>query len=570
MRKWKFLWKILRKYKGALCNILIIVLTCSIIMLLYPYITGIMIDQVFYAGNMQFLYKTIFFLTVLYVGNELLMFINYLTHHYLSQKALLDIKTLLYKQVFVMKASRLSRLSTGEIGTIINEDSNKVLDLLIDTVFYLLADISRLLFIFGILLFISPIIAVSLFVIATLITICMRLLGKKIASQQTQLRNQYGRFISVIVGLVIGIDTIKLMPNEQYLNGIIKDNCVNLTELKKKSVGVELIRNRVVQFLTLLGTLSLYFLSARLIETGRLTVGLFIAVMEYFLIAIKYINNLSGKYALIKKDMISIKRVIALFEEETDEDETGDELVPSTGTIMFNDVTFGYDGVQIYRHLNMEIHGGITTAIVGKSGSGKSTIIEMIARIFNPQQGTITYASKEINGFELAAWRKHVGIMLQETVIFDDMSLRDNILLGAEEQGVVSLLHICEEVGLGALLKKLPDALDTSIKAGALSGGERQKIAFARMLVHNPPMIIMDESTSALDVHAERQVINMLIEKLRGKTLIIVSHRPYTVVNADEIILIENGAVIDRGTNNELQERCPLYNRLFKEEKHGE
>ena len=565
MRRILYFWKIIRKQKGALCNRFLIVLICAVIMLLFPYFTGKMIDQVFYAGNIHFLYKTIMIFTVLYVGNETMLFINYLIAHHVSRTALLELKGSLFNHLTKFKSCRLSKISDGEVGTVINEDTIKVLDIYFDTFPYMLADIVRLLVILAILASISPLMAASLLPIAAIITICTKVLGNKIAAKQTMLRKRYGEFISIIIDLVSGINSIKLMPNEEYLNNIIQENCEDLSKLKKKNAILEFVRDRSVQLITLIGTIALYFVSARLIENNILTVGLFFSVMEYFALSMKYINNLSGRYALIRKGMVSVDKVYAMLSEEIEEEETGEKDIPNKGNIIFKNVLFNYDDVNVFEDLNLCIKGGITTAIVGKSGSGKTTIIEMLARLFNPEEGTITYNGKNIDEFALSAWRKHVGIMLQENVIFDDMSLKENILLGKTGVDDELILKICEDVKLTELLGKLPNSINTIIKKESLSGGERQKIAFARMLIQDRSFVIMDESTSALDVESERSIINMIIEKFKGKTLIIVSHRPYTVVNANEIIMIDQGDVIDKGTNDELMNRCQMYSNLFRE-----
>lgn len=564
MSRLLFFWKIIRKQKGTLYNRFLIVLICAVIMLLFPYFTGKMIDQVFYAGNTNFLYKTIIIFTVLYMGNELMLFINYLIAHHISRTTLLELKELIFNHVLKSKSYILNKMSDGEVGTVINEDTMKILDIYYDTFPYMFADIIRLIVITIILVSISPLMVFSLLPIAAIITFLTKALGKTIASKQAQLRDKHGEFIGTIIDLISGINSIKLMPNEEYLNCIVEENCEDLTKLKKKNVRIEFVRDRFVQLITLLGTIALYFVSAKLIEDNVLTVGLFFSVMEYFTLSMKYINNLSGRYALIQKGMVSVNKVFTLLNEEIDDEEKGEIVIPNIGDIKFRNILFNYDDVNVFKDFNLNIKGGITTAIVGKSGSGKTTIIEMLARIFNPESGSITYNEKNIDEFSLMAWRKHVGIMLQENVIFDDLSLRDNILLGETGIDDEEILKTCEEVKLGGLLNRLPDSIDTIIKKESLSGGERQKIAFARMLIRKQSFVIMDESTSALDVESERSIINMIIEKFKGKTLIIVSHRPYSVANANEIIMIDQGDVIDRGTNDELMSRCKSYRNLFR------
>jgi subfamily B ATP-binding cassette protein MsbA len=254
--------------------------------------------------------------------------------------------------------------------------------------------------------------------------------------------------------------------------------------------------------------------------------------------------------------------------DEVQEKPNAPALLPFSKKIAFADVSFCYEseGVQreVLRKINLEVKAGEILALVGSSGAGKSTLVSLIPRFFDVTTGSITIDGNDLRDVSLSSIRSQIGVVTQETVLFNE-SLRNNIAYGQPSVSQAALESAARAALAHDFIMELPAGYDTVIgeKGVRLSGGERQRIAIARAILKNAPILILDEATSALDSESEALVQSALQNLMSGRTVVVIAHRLSTVRRADRIVVIENGAIADIGTHEELVQKLGTYRRLY-------
>ena len=246
-------------------------------------------------------------------------------------------------------------------------------------------------------------------------------------------------------------------------------------------------------------------------------------------------------------------------------------LKPENGSIQFDNVTFAYSGktedgeTAALRDFTLNVAGGETVALVGESGAGKSTVFNLLLRLFDPDTGQILVDGQEARAVSLASWRRQFAVVSQETVLFDD-SVAENIRFGRLDASDADIQAAARQAAADEFIRALPDGYDTRIgEAGmSLSGGQRQRLAIARAFLRDAPILLMDEATAALDAETERQVQDALASLTKGRTTLIIAHRLATVTGANRICLMSDGRLIDQGRHDDLVARNVGYERLAR------
>ena len=297
-----------------------------------------------------------------------------------------------------------------------------------------------------------------------------------------------------------------------------------------------------------------------------LTAGTFVSVVFYMVMLLKPLKQLTTVNNEFQKGMAACSSIFEIL-DTADEDNSGtNELGRARGELVFNDVTFTYPGksTPALKNISFSANPGQTIALVGRSGSGKSTISALLTRFYSPQQGTISIDGYPLNEIELKALRRQFALVSQHVVLFND-SIANNIAYGANES--VTLKQIEEAANMAHVTEfvdQLPEGLDTVIGENGLmlSGGQRQRIAIARAILANAPILILDEATSALDTESERLIQDALETLQKSCTSLVVAHRLSTIENADQIMVVEQGEIIERGRHQELLEKKGPYSQL--------
>ena len=298
---------------------------------------------------------------------------------------------------------------------------------------------------------------------------------------------------------------------------------------------------------------------------GAMSVGRLSSFLAYSNQYTKPFNEISGVFAELQNAVASAKRVFDLLdEEEVSDDSEADKLTDPTGELSFSHVSFSYSPeFKLIQDFNLEVKPGQRIAIVGPTGCGKSTMINLLLRFYDIESGTITVSGKDINSVTRDSLRESFGMVLQETWVFTG-TVAENISYGKPEATRDEIIAAAKAVHAHGFIKRLPDGYDTVIsESSGLSQGQKQLICIARVMLMDPPMLILDEATSSIDLRTEHRIQRAFIKLMEGKTSFIIAHRLSTIKNSDTILVMKHGNIIEQGSHKELMSRKGFYSELY-------
>lgn len=319
-------------------------------------------------------------------------------------------------------------------------------------------------------------------------------------------------------------------------------------------------------FIAGLGPLLVLWFGGRMVVNGELTLGTLMAFNIFVGYLFAPAQRLMNVAADAQSSFVALDRICELFEtkREVDDPTEPQELREVRGDVSFRDISFSYSpGQPVLRGINLDVSAGSVVALVGRNGAGKTTLVNLVPRFFDPDQGQMCVDGIDVRSLRQKDLRSVIAIVPQETVLFSG-TIRENVCYGCPEASETDAREAIAAANADEFINALPDGLDTEVGENGvgLSGGQRQRIAIARAMIRQPKILILDEATSEVDVESE-QFIRAAFEQLfRNRTTFIIAHRLATVVNADLIVVLDKGEILDRGTHQELFERCSLYRDL--------
>jgi ABC-type bacteriocin/lantibiotic exporter with double-glycine peptidase domain len=361
-----------------------------------------------------------------------------------------------------------------------------------------------------------------------------------------------------------GIKIIKGFESNQYTTSILKNDFLSLYEsVKKTMLSNNFLVSSGIFFIGVTSTLLMWYGSVMTIN-NELTIGELTTFTMYlgFLIAPFYqITKISSQFTEAKA---SIERINDILKQENEIENELNPAIKINGSIEFKNVSFNYGDTVIINNISFSIKPNSITAIIGKSGAGKSTLTELIASFYQPHSGDILIDNTPLNLINLKSYRQQLGFVFQETYLFNG-SIKDNILLAAPNATDSELNDALQQANTFEFIDELSNGIHTNIGENGikLSSGQKQRIAIARAFLANPKIIILDEATSNLDVTNEKLITESIRNLMHNRTVIVIAHRLNTIINSDQIILLDNGEIIEQGTHDELMNKKGKYHYLY-------
>ncbi len=321
-----------------------------------------------------------------------------------------------------------------------------------------------------------------------------------------------------------------------------------------------------ISFLPQLGLAALLLVGGRQVIDGQITIGEFIAFYGYVLLLVGPMRGLGMALGLAQRAVASGARVFELLDRAPRLVAAADArpLPPGGGRVEFRDVTFGYDdGEPVLRNIDLDVEAGRTVALVGPTGSGKTTLVMLIPRLYDVEHGSVLVDGVDVRELDPASLRREVAVVSDDAFLFS-APLGENIAYARPDASEDEIRRAAERAGLGELLEELPEGLHTLVgeRGLTLSGGQRQRVAIARALLAEPRILILDDATSSVDATTESQIKDALAEVMEGRTTFVIAHRLSTIALADEVVVLEDGEIAARGTHDELLEISPLYREI--------
>ena len=568
MKIYKNLFKYMRPYLGELIGGLICLILVGIIGLLIPWLFKFLIDDVLIAGNANILNYIAGGAILLYFLKGLFNYGQKYLISGLSQHVVVDMRKQLYNHLQKLSLSFFERQRTGDLMSRITNDVNVIQNSLINGLSNLVLQPIMIVGIVGFLLYIDWKLALVSFIIIPIITYAINKFGFKMKSISTKIQNEMSSVTNILQETLSAVRIVKAFNNEE--KEIKKFSEANDRTLKEnlKGVQVEATITPVVELIISFGAAAFLWYGGHKVLRGEMTTGELITFIGYIGLLVSPINILSRSYNLMQKAVGASERIFNLLEvdERVIEKKDAIEMPSIDGKVDFNKVSFSYnEGEEVLKDINLNINKGEMIAFVGHSGAGKSTLVNLIPRFYDVDSGEIKIDGIDIKDVKIDTLRKQIGIVPQETILFKG-TIAENIAYGAEHKSREEIIEAAKKANAHQFIIEFDKGYDTEIgeRGVSLSGGQKQRISIARALLTDHRILILDEATSSLDLKSESLIQEALERLIKNRTTFVIAHRLSTIINADKIIVIEQGEIVEKGTHEELIDNKGYYFKLYK------
>ncbi len=483
-----------------------------------------------------------------------------------GQKVIRDVRNLIYGKLQSLSLDYFTQKRSGELISRITNDvkliENAVAYGLTDLVYQSFQVICFTLTAF----FINWRFALIAVVVLPLVAVPMVRVGKRLRKLSKSSQEKMADINSLLVETFAGIRIVKAFCMEDREIARFKGQNQDYYKITMKSIKRMVLLGIGTELIGVAAALFIVYYGGRQVLEGRLSFGVFGLFMAALLSLIRPFKKLSQVSSIAQQALAAVGRIYEVLDIQPSVEERpgAGVLAAIKESVVFKDVSFSYGDRRILENINLQVRLGSTLAIVGPSGVGKSTLVDLIPRFYDPCAGSILIDGRDIKDVQLKSLRQQIGIVTQETILFND-TIKANISYGRPDASGDEIKQAAAQAYAHDFVMRLPQGYDTVIgdRGMKLSGGEKQRVAIARALLKNPPVLILDEATSQLDTDSEK-VVQQAIERLiHGRTVFIVAHRLSTVKSASQIIVLDKGRIVEKGAHQELLEKNGLYKRIY-------
>jgi len=486
----------------------------------------------------------------------------------IGQRVIYDLRTALFKHIQKLSFRFYDTRPAGSVLVRITNDVNSLQDLFTNGVVNAMIDCVQLAGIIVILLFLNWKLAIAVMITVPIMFIVSTKLRKKIRIAWQDVRVKQSRINSHLNEAIQGIRVTQAYTQEKENISFFNDmNTVNRKSWDHASMMNQTF-GPVIEITGAIGTFILFWYGAHLLQSGALTVGLLVAFANYVGNFWDPINRLGQLYSQLLVAMASSERIFEYLDEVPNvaEGKNAKELPPIRGDVNFKNIVFEYEkGRHALKGISLDVTAGQSIALVGHTGSGKSTIINLLSRFYDPVEGQILVDGVDIREVSIESLRSQIGIVMQDTFIFSG-SIRDNIRFGRLDATNEEVEAAAKAVNAHEFITNMPDGYDTQVeeRGNVLSMGQRQLLSFARALLANPRILILDEATASIDTETEVKIQEALKTLLQGRTSFIIAHRLSTIRHADHIVVLDHGRIQEQGTHESLMTQRGTYFGLIE------
>ena len=566
-----FLFPYFKPYKKHIIQLFIGLIVASLIQLIFPFLTQAIVDKGINYQNLNFVYIVLIAQLFLYTSQMLIQLIRGWLLLYITGR--MNIRII---SDFLIKLMRLPIrfFDSKSLGDLLQriEDHNRVQDFLSSATLNILFSIINIV-IFGIVLLYYNSIIFLIFILGAILYIFWVLqFMKKRAELEYRRFDEASGNQSSRVQLINGMQEIKLNNSERRRRWEWETIQIRLFRISIKSLTIDQYQSVGGSFLDQTKNILITFYAAKLVIDGEITLGAMLAI-QYIIGQLNIsINNFLNFIRTAQDARMSIERLAEIHDKEEEENIRNENIkqLPKEPNIQIENLSFRYGSIHsslVLKNIDLKIPKGKVTAIVGASGSGKTTLLKLLLKFYSPTEGNIKVGNYNLENYNATFWRRKCGVVMQDGYIFAD-SIARNITESSIE-GLINkekLLNAVQVARLDEFIESLPTGYNTRIGMSgiSLSGGQNQRILIARAVYKNPDFLFFDEATSSLDAENESAIMKNLEDFYKNKTVIIVAHRLSTVINADQILVLEKGKIIEKGNHKTLTEKRGAYYNLVK------
>ena len=512
---------------------------------------------IFEGGKLSALGKACILIFVAFFLKNLTGFLQSITIQQVEKGVVRDIRIQMYEKINALSLRFFTNERSGNLVSIMSNDVNAIQIAISSTFLNLMREPIMVMIFLAIALSISWELTLIAFLVFPVTILIVSKIGSSLRRRSMRMQQKSADIISVISETIYGAKIIRALRGEAFKNKEFRGEANELKNLTMKNVYASEMASPISELLTITaGIIIIWFGGRQILVDHTLDPAEFLGFIFVIFQLVTPIKNLGSINNRIQEASASADRIFGVLDQpvEISESPAAIDKQGFENSLKLNNVSFSYnDGTPVLQNIDLEIKKSEVVAVVGPSGAGKSTLVDLIFRFYDPTNGEILIDGTNLKEVKLSSLRNLMGMVQQETILFND-TIRNNILFGLENISDEELITVCRSANAYDFIEQTENGFDTVIgdRGIKLSGGQKQRISIARTLLRNPPILILDEATSSRDMESEKLVQNALETLMTNRTSIVIAHRLSTVKNADRIIVIENGIIVQSGTHDEL------------------
>jgi ATP-binding cassette subfamily B multidrug efflux pump len=568
LRLMKRLWQFIRPYKRLFWTAMLLLPLQETFGLAQPYLMKIAIDQYIGGRDIWGLQSVGLLFFVALLGESAALFFHYYLTMKVSQRCLADMRVAIFACVQKLPMSYFDRNPVGRLVTRMTTDVDVLQDMFASGVMTLISDCVMVFWIIGIMLYIDAKLALFSLALIPLMAVAINFFRVRARQTYRQIRERIAHINAYLGEALSGMAVIQIFAREEKsyrefkeLNSAHRD-AYHLSNIYEASLYSMVEAAGAVSL-----ALLLWYGGGQALH-GAIGIGTLVAFKEYINRFFVPLRDFSQKYAVMQSAMAAAERIFQLLDTPVTIESSKQAVIPKPfrGEVVFDDVWFHYrSGDPVLKGVSFRIEPGEKVAVVGATGSGKTTTIKLLNRFYDIQKGSIKVSGVQVREWDLQALRRHIGVVLQDVFLFSG-DIRTNLTLGDRSIPMDRIEQAARFANAERFIRRLPKGFDAQVRerGSNFSAGQRQLLSLARVLVFQPEILVMDEATSSIDTDTELLIQDALGNVMRNRTCLLIAHRLSTIRNADRIIVLHHGEVREMGCHSELMEAKGIYYRLYQ------
>ena len=560
----------IKKYIPELILAFIFIILTSITTAITAWLLDPAIKEIFENKNKKMLYIIPVAIVFTFILKAFSIYGTRIVTIKVGIKIIKNIQTLMAQKFLLSDISHITNKHSGKYLSNFTNDTNIVFSVLIGVVVTLCKEVFTLIALIGLMFYHDWQLSLLAVLMIPIAVISSKNIGKKMGKKVNLSLEASDKFMKFFSEIIKGSWLIKIYQKEEEelkkISMIIDEKFKAIRKVEQTRLGA----GPIMEIISSVAIAIVVFFAGYRSLQGAITLGEFISFLAALMLAYQPVKALAGINLGIQEGIAAAKRIYEIIDQKNEiiNDENAPSLKLKNATLEFKNISFIYpDGTQALKNLSAKIEGGKKVGLVGISGSGKTTFLNLIPRFFNLEHGQILVDSQNINNINLSSLRKEISLVSQDVILFDD-TIKSNILYGNSSASDEEIVAACKFAAAQDFIEKLPNKYETIIGENGikLSGGQKQRLSIARAILKNSSIILLDEATSSLDSESEA-VIQKAIENLtKNKTTIIIAHRLSTIMNCDKILVFDNGQIISEGSHEFLVNSSPKYKNLYEKQ----